>query len=66
MSSEQQTGALHHMEEEVAAEWAAVLEHLSPYELRFALNASQDTLCMFATVFFMAVVGYILFMVFFV
>lgn len=45
MSSEQQTGALHHIEEEVAAEWAAVLESLSPYELRFALNASQDIPC---------------------
>ena len=44
ISSERQTAALHHVEEEAAAEWAAALECLSPSELRFALNACQDTL----------------------
>ena len=44
MSSERQTGALHHVEEEAAAEWAAALECLSPSELKFTLNACQDTL----------------------
>ena len=29
----------HHVEEEAAAEWAAVLDCLSPSELRFTLNA---------------------------
>ena len=44
MSSERQTGALHLVEEEAAAEWAAALERLTPSELKFALNACQDTL----------------------
>ena len=44
VSSERQTGALHLVEEEAAAEWAAALESLTPPQLEFALNACQDTL----------------------
>ena len=44
VSSEQQTGALHVVEEEVAAQWASALEHLTSSELKFALNACQDSL----------------------
>ena len=43
MSTERQTAALHLVEEEAAATWAAALEELTPSELRFALNACQDS-----------------------
>ena len=44
VSSERQTGALHMVEQEAAAEWAVALKSLTPSELKFALNACQDTL----------------------
>ena len=44
VSSERQTGAFHMVEEEAAAGWAAALENLTPSQLKFALNACQDTL----------------------
>ena len=44
LSSERQTGALHLVEEEPAAQWASALERLTPSELKFALNACQDSL----------------------
>ena len=43
-SSERRGEALRSVEEEAAAEWASALEHLSPSQLKFALNACQDTL----------------------
>ena len=43
VSLERQTGALHLVEEEAAAEWAAALESLTPSQLKFALNSCQDT-----------------------
>ena len=36
--------ALRIAEEEAAAQWAQALERLSPSELKFAINACQDTL----------------------
>ena len=44
MSAEWRSEALRTVEEEAAAEWASALERLSPFQLKFALNASQDTL----------------------
>ena len=44
LSSERQTGALHLVEEEPAAQWASALERLTPSERKFALNACQDSL----------------------
>ena len=44
VSLERQTGALHVVEEEAAAQWASALEHLTSSELNFTLNACQDSL----------------------
>ena len=44
ISAEQRSEALCTVEEEAAAEWVSALERLSPLQMKFALNASQDTL----------------------
>ena len=44
VSSERQTGALHLVEEEAAAQWASAVGSLTPSGLKFALNACQDSL----------------------
>ena len=35
--------ALRVAEEDAATQWASALENLTPFELKFALNACQDT-----------------------
>ena len=44
LASERRGEALHVAEGEVASQWASALDTLIPFELKFALNACQDTL----------------------
>ena len=44
MASERRGEALRIAEGEAAAQWASALENLTPFHLKFALNACQDTL----------------------